>query len=316
MIRISLIVLTYNHENYISRLLSSIKELMLNPNVEFLFTDDFSEDRTISVIKDQVSDFYNVKVYQTPANLGITKNLLNGLKHAKGEFIMLVSGDDEIINNGFIEKRIQILDSHSDISAVALVTKLKKAENGRFLFLPKSHFRNKRFGLDEVLLGRSISTAGILFRNIFKHENNLKLYEALSNKIKFNDDLILPFILLREGDIYQSTYVGYLQYIYPRTELSNNYNRIIKTEQKLNNEYEALEVISEMLNIKLPLHFRVLMLKEIYFSLITKNNISNFSKIIRAYIKKYKRHTSSNIYINFKALFVSVRAFIIHKYLK
>lgn len=100
---ISIIVLTYNHEEYICECLESIKYQVLNfgsknNSVEVVVTDDCSSDNTVEKVKLWESEnhnlFNNFLIICNDHNIGTCKNYENALLKTKGEYIKLIGGDD------------------------------------------------------------------------------------------------------------------------------------------------------------------------------------------------------------------------------
>ena len=90
---VSIIMPTYNSENYISESIKSVINQSYE-NWELLITDDFSTDNTIKIIHDfQKQDdriiLFNLKVNK---GSGVARN--NSISNAKGRFIAFLDSDD------------------------------------------------------------------------------------------------------------------------------------------------------------------------------------------------------------------------------
>ena len=99
---ISVIIPMYGVEKYIARCARSLFEQTLTNDVEFLFVDDASIDKSREVLKTVIDEYeernLNAKIITHEKNLGLPSARNTGLKHAKGEYVMHVDGDD------FLEK--------------------------------------------------------------------------------------------------------------------------------------------------------------------------------------------------------------------
>ncbi|MBI3366227.1 glycosyltransferase family 2 protein [Candidatus Roizmanbacteria bacterium] len=108
---LSLVVITKNSEELLDKTLESVKELV----DETVLIDDYSRDGTIEIARK-----YNVRIYRCH-EIDLGKQKANGLKKAKGEWILFLDSD-EIISPGLKKEILQLLKSkaqsqNSDIVA-------------------------------------------------------------------------------------------------------------------------------------------------------------------------------------------------------
>lgn len=96
MIKVSVIIIGYNIEKYISRCLNSVISQTLK-DIEIIFVDDGSNDNTLNIVNEYSKKDNRIKVF-TQKNCGPYKARITGLNHANGEYIVFVDGDDWIDN--------------------------------------------------------------------------------------------------------------------------------------------------------------------------------------------------------------------------
>lgn len=116
--KVSVCVITYNHEKYIGQCLESILEQKTNFSFEIIVGDDYSTDSTRSIILDYASK--NKESFVTilhNKNHGPTKNLLSAINLARGKYIAHCDGDDHWLP-GKLQAQIEILENHEEISGV------------------------------------------------------------------------------------------------------------------------------------------------------------------------------------------------------
>lgn len=102
--KISVIILTYNHERYIQECLESVKYQIEKYNkdkqhtVQVIVGDDASTDRTKEKVEEWVEKngtIFDGFIYLNDGcNVGTCRNYLNAVRHATGDYIKVIGGDD------------------------------------------------------------------------------------------------------------------------------------------------------------------------------------------------------------------------------
>ncbi len=109
---LSIIVLTYNQEEYIDKTLRSIVEQKHGYTYELIVSDDCSKDNTRSII----DEYYNlfpgiiVRIYNEE-NMGVVRNYFNALSICQGKYIMCCGGDDYWLQ-GKISDQISYIENN------------------------------------------------------------------------------------------------------------------------------------------------------------------------------------------------------------
>ena len=95
--KLSIVVPTYNRENYLKECLDSIINQNY-PNLEIIVTDDNSTDNTENICKEYIKNFSYIKyVKNTKYPKGPNGNKNNGLDHCTGEIIGIFDDDDTMV---------------------------------------------------------------------------------------------------------------------------------------------------------------------------------------------------------------------------
>lgn len=112
---ISVIVLTYNQEQYIRQTLDSILMQEVDEPLEIVIGDDHSSDATSDICRnyqekypDKIRYFYN-----TP-NLGLVANFIAMLKQCRGNYCALCDGDDYWITSDKLQRQMDIMRADRD----------------------------------------------------------------------------------------------------------------------------------------------------------------------------------------------------------
>lgn len=110
---ITIIIPSYNHQNYIEECLKAFLDLDLEK--EIFIIDDGSTDETPKVIKEFLENNknQNINFIQKP-NSGLVSSLNLGLEKAKGKYFYLIASDDIPKIEG-IKKAVEYLEEYSNI---------------------------------------------------------------------------------------------------------------------------------------------------------------------------------------------------------
>ena len=111
----SVLVITYNQEQYISQTLDSILQQKHNYKYEIVIGDDCSSDNTREIIKQYVNRYPDViKPIYNEKNLGVIGNYFNVLKNCTGKYIMECAGDDYWLPSK-VKTQIEFMETHNSV---------------------------------------------------------------------------------------------------------------------------------------------------------------------------------------------------------
>jgi glycosyltransferase involved in cell wall biosynthesis len=102
---VSIICLSYNHEDYVVEALNSVIN-QTYPNIELLIADDCSGDTSVSVIQNWLKNHPNIYFLANEKNLGNTKTFNQLAQKATGDYIIDLAADDVLFPN-CVEKQIE-----------------------------------------------------------------------------------------------------------------------------------------------------------------------------------------------------------------
>lgn len=112
-IKVSVIVLTYNHEKYICQTLDSILMQKTNFCYEVLIGDDASLDGTQRILQKYKSAYPHIfKLFLRSTNIGATRNGYELNIHARGQYIATLDGDDFWTD----DRKLQIQSNFLDVN--------------------------------------------------------------------------------------------------------------------------------------------------------------------------------------------------------
>ena len=120
--KISIITTFYNSEDYILQTINSVNSQIISDDfdVEYLLINDQSTDKTLDLIKYFFSEVKNekieVRIINTPYNLGAGGSRKLGIKESTGNYLMFLDSDDYYLNNNFLLKAYyNITKNNADI---------------------------------------------------------------------------------------------------------------------------------------------------------------------------------------------------------
>ncbi|MDE7308347.1 MAG: glycosyltransferase, partial [Lachnospiraceae bacterium] len=113
-IEISIIVPFYRGNQYMNQLFASINHVAntMAEKVKFevIMVNDSCD---VQIVLPSNINHVDVKIFENKKNMGIQKTRINGLKHAKGDWIIFLDQDDELLAEGFEEQLM--LTNQADI---------------------------------------------------------------------------------------------------------------------------------------------------------------------------------------------------------
>ena len=117
--RVAIVLISYNQEKYISEALDGIINQSIQPD-EVIIADDCSTDRTQSIIIEYVKTYDlegKWKLLLNRKNIGINRNLQNGIDHTTADIIVPMAGDDISLPNR-CEVAIELFRKYPDLQIV------------------------------------------------------------------------------------------------------------------------------------------------------------------------------------------------------
>lgn len=112
---LSIVIVTYNNEDYIGKCLKSINEKTKNVSFEIIAVDNNSHDRTTEIIKKTLP---GVRIVYNHENKNFAYATNQGINLSKGRYIMLLNPDTSLKNSA-LEKLYAFLEERPDVGAVA-----------------------------------------------------------------------------------------------------------------------------------------------------------------------------------------------------
>ena len=190
---ISVIVPAFNVEATIIRTLDSILA-QTYPEIEIIVVDDGSIDVTGKIIDDYAFQHKQIVAIHTQ-NQGVTAARLTGVKHASGEWIGFVDGDDEIEPDMYEILLNNALRYETDISHCGYQMIFSDGRTSYFHNTGSLVIQDNLTGLKDLLDG-SLVEPGLCNKIFRKALFNPLLHSSIMKKdIRINEDLLMNYIL-------------------------------------------------------------------------------------------------------------------------
>lgn len=114
-IRVDVLLVCYNQEQYIGQAVESILMQRFDGDLNLIVADDCSTDKTLDAIRSYEPNAPFPFVYlPNQTNLGIFKNYERAYAACDGDYIAILEGDDYWTDPNRLQKHIDFLESHSD----------------------------------------------------------------------------------------------------------------------------------------------------------------------------------------------------------
>ncbi len=113
---LSVLTMTYNHEDYIGKCIESVQSQKTNFEIEHIIIDDCSTDSTPEIIKRYASKCPNIRPVLLGNKSSNGRNVSGLLGRCRTEFASLCDGDDFFTHNDKLQRQVDFLRDHQECS--------------------------------------------------------------------------------------------------------------------------------------------------------------------------------------------------------
>ncbi len=113
---VSIIIVTYNNLDYTEKCIKSILDKSAYPNFEIIIVDNASKDDTPKYLIELEKDYDNITVILNNENKGFAGGNNDGLRIAKGEYLILLN-NDTLVTRGWINGLVK----HIGVNNIGMV---------------------------------------------------------------------------------------------------------------------------------------------------------------------------------------------------
>lgn len=263
--KVSVIILSYFHEEYIERALDSVLSQQCTFDFEVIVSDDASKDRTVEIVKEYKSNTdQRIKLLERENNVGITRNLYSAYLNCEGKYIVNMAGDDTYTDSLKLQKQVDFLEDKFNQDYFGVGTVVKQVySNGEEtgLIVPNKLYWGKEFTKEQFLAGINYPTHGLMIKNIFYNpetcEEAKNKFKLMCDFSKYIDDLTSCFFFFDYGKIFILKDITYAALTRRQgDENQHNYNSIRNKEQVIEDHLLVLKNVQKYYGKELNLQKR------------------------------------------------------------
>jgi glycosyltransferase involved in cell wall biosynthesis len=151
-IKVSVVVLTYNHELYIAKALDSILSQEVDFELQIIVADDGSQDRTLSIVDAFAAEYPDkFLVLKKETNQGVKNNVFTCIERISGEYIAILDGDDYWVDNHKLKKQVEFLIENQDFNGVFHDAQIIHIDEAQKVLFNKKKYYSQSYVFNEVI---------------------------------------------------------------------------------------------------------------------------------------------------------------------
>jgi len=209
-IKVSIIIPTFNRENYLYQAIESALSQDY-PNLEVVVSDNASTDNTAEFVKKYFVDS-RFKYLRNEKNLGMVGNQRRGLfEYSSGDWGLVLDSDDYLCDNSYISKAVKLIEENKNVVLVHANFRkkyegterfedsdkqLERIVPGRWMFLNYKYAVLGKVNYDKltVLFNRRIAMELDIFKeDIISSDREAFLKITLEGDVGFISDVVAVY---------------------------------------------------------------------------------------------------------------------------
>ena len=160
--KVSVLIITYNHESFIADALESALAQETDFEYEIVVGDDHSTDRTWEIVTRYADRHPDVlRAVRNDVNIGPHPNFTRSRGRTRGEYLALLDGDDYWTSPHKLQRQVDQLDRRADQTLV--FHPVEVLDGRRRTWYPPG--RRSEYDLGDLMKGNFIATGSVVCRN-------------------------------------------------------------------------------------------------------------------------------------------------------
>ncbi len=240
-IDVSVYILTYFHEKYISQAIDSVLSQQTKYSYEIVISDDCSRDGTADILREYEQKYPDkIRVNINEQNIGIAGNIYKARSMCHGRYITVLAGDDYWICDEKLERQVGFLETHPDYIAVFNIVELRMDDDVQaYDVVPrKKHLRDREYTIADYEKCVPLPEHGFVMRNCFLTQEGRDYFSQARDISPYVDDAVDPLLILMKGRAYVMDIVSDAHRVVRSDGDNNNYNSRYNKLEKFRHHIE------------------------------------------------------------------------------
>ena len=166
--KVSVLMITYNHEKYIAQAIESVLMQETDFPYELIVGEDCSTDGTREIVREYSRKYPEIVYAQLrERNVGAQENSRRIFSASRGTYLALLEGDDYWTSPQKLQVQADLLDAHPETSLCAHPC-LWRHEDGSRPDVVVPELPGGFYGVENLLRGDRLSTCSVMFRRVIE----------------------------------------------------------------------------------------------------------------------------------------------------
>jgi glycosyltransferase involved in cell wall biosynthesis len=247
---VSVCIITYNQEKFISQAIESVLMQETDVNYEIVIGEDCSTDKTGEIVKEYGRKYADkiVPLFNN-SNSGMHRNQARALKACQGKYVALLDGDDYWTCPCKLQKQVDFLEINKECTICFHKTEVFYEDKSKKAYNSPVQDQKKISTIYDLLEENSMQTSSVMFRNRLFNElpdfyfkvvipdYYLHLINAHYGNIGYIDEVMSAYRIHKDGIWSMKQEKNVIRNVFNIIEIFNEFN--IYTDYKYNDKIKS-----------------------------------------------------------------------------
>lgn len=184
--KLSVLMITYNHEKYIVQALDSILMQKTNFDYEIVIGEDCSNDNTRNILLEYQKKYpEKIKLLLSEKKLGVMRNFIKAYKACCGEYVALLEGDDFWTSHNKLQEQVNFLENHPEFVMCFTNSRIVNEDGDVIKEDRLDEDRRKNLSQSDIISGLVPPSNTVMFRNNVMAKIPEVFYTSVNGDILF-----------------------------------------------------------------------------------------------------------------------------------